>query len=87
MTKPNCYACKYRQDVPGDAHIACLHPDAQQYKAILPIAFFNSSGFRISERLSISAEHYGIAMGWFLYPINFDPTWLVSCTGFEAKTN
>lgn len=28
---------------------------------------------------------HGIRKGWFFHPINFDPVWLVSCTGYEAK--
>lgn len=28
---------------------------------------------------------HGIARGWFFWPFNFDPTWLVSCNGFKAK--
>lgn len=27
----------------------------------------------------------GIAGGWFIWPFNFDPTWLVSCNGFKEK--
>lgn len=27
----------------------------------------------------------GIRRGWFFWPFNFDPVWLVECTGFEAK--
>jgi hypothetical protein len=28
---------------------------------------------------------YGAKQGWFTWPYNFDPTWLVSCNGFEGK--
>jgi hypothetical protein len=27
----------------------------------------------------------GIRRGWFNWPFNFDPTWLVECGGFEVK--
>jgi hypothetical protein len=30
------------------------------------------------------AEH-GIRRGWFSWPFNFDPIWLNTCDGFEAK--
>ncbi len=26
---------------------------------------------------------HGIKHGWFLWPLNFDPTWLVTCNGFS----
>lgn len=33
----------------------------------------------------VTADPYGIAEGWFKYPMNFDPTWLETCDGFEQK--
>lgn len=32
----------------------------------------------------IGHEH-GIKKGWFVWPYNFDPTWLVKCDGFAQK--
>lgn len=26
---------------------------------------------------------HGIRNGWFMWPLNFDPTWLESCDGFS----
>jgi hypothetical protein len=26
---------------------------------------------------------HGIKHGWFNWPLNFDPTWLISCDGFS----
>lgn len=31
------------------------------------------------------ADYHGVAHGWFNWPWNFDPVWLVACEGFEAK--
>ena len=31
----------------------------------------------------VEGNSHGIRSGWFLWPINFDPTWLVSCDGFS----
>ena len=28
MSKQDCYKCKYRGEVPGDAHSSCRHPKA-----------------------------------------------------------
>jgi hypothetical protein len=36
-------------------------------------------------KLNIQAEEYGVRSGWFMWPANFDPTWLVNCDGFESK--
>lgn len=60
--KPNCYKCKYRKEIMGDAHSECTNREA------------NVEGYA-----------YGIHRGWFFWPYNFDPVWLVSCNGFEGR--
>ena len=35
--------------------------------------------------LEIQGHPHGIAKGWFIWPLNFDPIWLEACDGFEAK--
>lgn len=30
-----------------------------------------------------TGHEHGIKNGWFLWPFNFDPTWLTSCNGFS----
>lgn len=36
----------------------------------------------------VVGDRYGREEGWFMWPLNFDPVWLISCTGFakEKKT-
>lgn len=59
---PNCYDCKFRGTIPGDAHTRCLN-----------------------EKAHVTGDAYGKRSGWFFWPFNFDPTWLETCDGFEAK--
>ena len=33
----------------------------------------------------VSAVKHGIDSWWFVWPFNFDPTWLLSCDGYEAE--
>ena len=33
----------------------------------------------------VTGALYGRRSGWFFWPISFDPVWLESCDGFEAK--
>ena len=33
----------------------------------------------------VAGHEHGIKSGWFMWPINFDPTWLLSCDGFSDK--
>jgi hypothetical protein len=35
--------------------------------------------------LNVSGDPKALARGWFLWPVNFDPTWLRSCNGFERR--
>jgi len=39
----------------------------------------------LMERLSVTANSHGIKNGWFVWPWNFDPVWLLTCDGFEGK--
>lgn len=70
--KFNCYKCDYRGMVPGDAHSCCNHPEVKQGDA--------------AKKLNIKGHPQGIRSGWFNWPYNFDPTWLVNCDGFKETS-
>ena len=59
-TKPNCYKCVHRLDVPGSAHSRC-----------------NNS------KSKVQGHETGIKRGWFNWPFNYDPVWLLECDGFS----
>jgi hypothetical protein len=92
---PGCYECRYRGEVAGSAHSSCEHPivatefnDNAAAKAIGILG--RHSGITLipslaAKELHITASTYGISRGWFLWPVNFDPTWLETCHGFTAK--
>lgn len=89
MSGPNCYACKHRASIPGDAHSRCFHPATKEgngdagLKAIA--GMFSGMQVGAAATLNITADPHGIKNGWFLWPMNFDPVWLRTCLGFEAK--
>lgn len=83
--KPNCHDCKYRGNVPGDAHSCCNHPKASLYGLLYLLSQPVVEGIRIPP-LNIEADPHGVRSGWFMWPMNFDPIWLLNCDGFEAKT-
>ena len=33
----------------------------------------------------VTGHPVGIKGGWFFWPVNFDPTWLVTCDGFSTS--
>lgn len=88
MTNPNCYECRYRGDVPGDAHSRCLHPsvsnaDENPFGAM--VEMLGGKFKDAAKKLNVSANPHGVRRGWFLWPANFDPVWLLTCDGFTSK--
>lgn len=80
--KPKCYMCKYRGTVPGDTHSCCTYPELD---FDLFTGMFNNKNMEIAKQLNVKADPHGINSGWFMWPVNFDPVWLVSCDGYEKK--
>jgi len=93
MSKPDCYKCKYRGTIPGDAHSCCRHPangKATDDPLANIMAIFAGVGraapMQAETGLNVKGSPAGIRNGWFNWPWNFDPNWLESCDGFEEKT-
>lgn len=61
----------------GSAHSSCAHPLAPNVMQLMSNSFQNY--------LNIHGSKRGIEMGWFFWPINFDPVWLLSCWGHTPK--
>lgn len=91
--RSNCYKCKYRGTIPGDAHSCCNHPITKTDKNPLTemMAILASVG-RVNpmigdsaKQLNIKLNEHGIKNGWANWPYNFDPVWLENCDGFEER--
>lgn len=90
--KPNCYQCEYRRSLSWDSHSRCVHPAIEMdttdiIKAFMP---FMDPGavlkwLKARKALSIVGNDHGIQNGWFNWPFNFDPIWLIHCEGFIKK--
>ena len=69
----NCNSCGRRGSIPGDAHIECRLPLSQGEKAVLVAAVLAGE-----EAEGLPRFHpHGIKKGWALWPVNFDPAWLL----------
>ncbi len=83
----NCYQCKYRSEVPGDAHSMCHHPlikqDDNAFGALIDM--ITGKNTEAAVKLNIRANPHGVRNGWFFWPANFDPAWLENCDGFTQK--
>lgn len=87
MAKANCYDCEYRGTIAGDCHSMCNHPEVKQDSNMFGALVDMMSGKNVeaAKKLNIKGNPHGIRSGWFMWPANFDPTWLENCDGFKAK--
>lgn len=90
--KPDCYKCIHRREIPGDAHSRCVHPslgqqDDNPFSAVVALVRGAADGTWKAQlrALGITAHTHGVRSGWFMWPANFDPVWLLTCNGFEQK--
>lgn len=89
--KPNCYKCKWQRDLAGSAHSKCVHPKnnvSLENPLLEVLSIFGSVGRvpnLVSGGLKVKGSEHGIKNGWFNYPFNFDPVWLLECDGYEEK--
>ena len=92
--KPECRTCAHRGPVPGSAHICCRHPKAQLgANPLSSVMAIFASVHRCAPQINIegavalgvTANHHGIANGWFNWPDNFDPIWLRTCDGHTPE--
>lgn len=90
MEKPDCYKCVYRRDAVGSAHSQCIHPanakiNNDPLAQVFAILGSVGRGPGLNVRaLNIKGDPHGIRMGWFQWPVSYDPVWLLRCDGFEA---
>src|SRR5438309_6082570 len=89
--RPNCYECAFRREIPGSTHSLCAHPDTAETRdnPAAQIIGMLATGMPIPSKawgtLKIVGHSHGIRMGWFAWPLNFDPVWLKHCEGFQQK--
>ena len=39
----------------------------------------------VNTKAHVEGDDYGRRSGWFSWPWNFDPTWLIKCDGFKKR--
>jgi hypothetical protein len=83
---PNCYSCKHRHNLPGDAHSCCLHPTTglTNNNVIENLISVMMHGNPASE-MGVTLNAHGVNNGWAFFPANYDPIWVESCACHELK--
>jgi hypothetical protein len=82
LIKPTCGNCRYRRNIPGDAHSACHalgDPASALTKMFVDIIHGDTT------TIYPVFDRHGVEAGWVHWPVNFDPVWLQSCTYFRPK--
>ena len=79
----NCYECRYRGTIPGDAHSGCWHPEV--IKTGLWDNYFTALAEAYIGKAEGARHKLGILGGGMTWPENFNPTFLTACRGFESK--
>lgn len=85
---PDCYKCRWRGVLSFSCHSKCQHPKAQQGHDDLSSTLRTILGSKhpsVENKLGVRGKSHGIKHGWFAWPHNFDPVWLLSCNGFEER--
>lgn len=92
-TRPDCYSCRYRRELPGSCHSRCMHPNTLRVHANPTAGMVALLGKRTgltsmpltpeARALNVVGTEYGVRAGFFIWPVNYDPTWLERCDGFE----
>ncbi len=83
--KPDCYQCRWRGTIPGDAHSKCRHPkveeagiDTNPFGAMVDVM----GGKASAPRRSLAIRGTASVLTW---PANYDPAFLDNCKGFKEK--
>jgi len=82
VEKPNCYRCRFRKELSGDAHSACGSYAADPIALLI---FATGKSEFMTSKIHVRGNTHGVRSGWFMWPLNFDPTWLEICTGYMPK--
>jgi len=91
---PSCKTrrCVHQRGIPGDCHIECAYPIIKDNITELFSDVFRILDGRggprctlnsIMKQMGVRGDETGIKNGWFNWPFNFDPMWLICCAKFE----
>lgn len=79
--RPNCYECRYRRTIPGDAHSRCAHPEVEE------TGISNDWFEAFAGKACAAQRKLGIRGGGLTWPVNFNPLFLTACRGFRSKND
>lgn len=93
MSEFNCNKCVHRASAGSNTrHSRCNHPTIDNIMSDHDVLILIMDGLVNKHKipqglwdLNVDVEEGAIANGWGLWPFNFDPLWVKSCTGFKEE--
>jgi len=81
MKTNDCYACRFKGEVPGSVHICCNFVEDHKARLLLMMLVVNGQGggmfaHKETGESLIDFNPHGVKNGWCSWPINFDPVWV-----------
>jgi len=77
--KAGCASCQHRRGLPGTVHIRCGHPAAKLDRTYELLAVWGYPDANLMVQAGVTCREHGMRSGWFGWPGNFDPVWLLTC--------
>ena len=80
-----CNECPFKQSIPGDCHVTCVHPVANGERQMMILMLVMTGKLStIEEALGLKIDPHGAASGWANFPVNYDPIWVTgTCSMLE----
>lgn len=89
MSNLNCGNCKYSQNIAGNTHISCRYPllSYSESTKISMLSMINPVMFNdvLSKTFGFTGNMHGIQSGWFMFPENFDPSWIEGSCNYHSE--
>lgn len=81
MNNNSCYNCEYKRNLPYDSHFKCKYPfltdESSMHLASLSIVNIDAFINNVEDNFGFSVNKHGIQNGWFSFPENYDPVWMI----------
>ena len=77
-----CCRCTHRASIPGSAHSRCVHPSIGGTAGLEALMVAQGIAGPVAQTLGVRCDAHGLQRGWFSWPLDFDPAWLLACNGF-----
>lgn len=83
-----CVGCPFKQSIPGDCHVSCVHPVAagEHRMGILSLVITGKLNV-IKDAFGLVIDSHGAASGWAMFPVNYDPIWVTGTCSMRESYN